>query len=307
LQAKRTAMGASRWQAAFLARHRLSDSYLDYAQQWFTPLARRLEKHQSSAGRPVLVAVNGSQGSGKTTVCDFLRQSLEHEHGLRAVSLSLDDFYLTLAQRRQQASAIHPLLLTRGVPGTHDMTLLQATLDELLNPAMDRVSIPRFNKAMDDRRARDEWDIVSGSLDIVLLEGWCLGVRSQAPEELEAPINDLERSEDADGRWRQHVNQQIRQEFEPLYRQVDQWVMLCAPSFDCVYKWRLQQEHKLARQHAGGNSRVMSDGQVARFIQFYERLTRQCLSQLPARVDHLYRLDDERQVTAELHTGSQAS
>ena len=144
-------------------------------------------------------------------------------------------------------------------------------------------------------------------LDIVLLEGWCLGVQAQAQDELESPINELEREEDVDGRWRQHVNQQISQEFEPLYRQVDRWVMLCAPSFDCVYSWRLEQEHKLAGQSDGDDNSIMSDSQVARFIQFYERLTRQCLGHLPDRVHHLYRLDSERQVTEEFHTVGLAS
>ena len=98
------------------------------------------------------------------------------------------------------------------------------------------------------------------------------------------------------------MNQAIGLDFEPLYRRVDQWVMLCAPSFDCVYNWRLQQEHKLAQRTASGNNRVMSDREVARFIQFYERLTRQCLAQLPGRVHHLYRLDEGRRVIEERHT-----
>ena len=302
MQAKKTAISASRWQAAFLARHKLPASYLDYAQRWFTPLARRLAEHQNGAARPVLVAVNGSQGSGKTTVCDFLRENLVQEHALRVVSLSLDDFYLTLEQRRRRASELHPLLRTRGVPGTHDMALLQATLDELLAPAMTRVPIPRFSKAEDDRLARDAWDTVTGPLDIVLLEGWCLGVRPQPPEELDNAVNALERDEDRDGRWRELVNHAIGRDFEPLYRRVDQWVMLCAPSFDCVYNWRLQQEHKLAQRTVSGNNRVMSDSEVARFIQFYERLTRQCLAQLPGRVHHLYRLDEERRVIEERHS-----
>jgi D-glycerate 3-kinase len=71
--------------------------------------------------------------------------------------------------------------------------------------------------------------------------------------------------------------------------------MLQAPSFDCVYRWRLEQEQKLAGGIGRGN-RIMNAAEVSRFIQFYQRLTELCLTELPARVHHLYPLDVERQV-----------
>jgi len=123
------------WQIALLERHQLPPAYLRYAQKWFDPLAEWLAGHQFGAKRPLLVAVNGCQGSGKTTVCDYLAALLEADHGCRVVALSLDDFYLTRAQREVLARSVHPLLATRGVPGTHDMQLLEQTLEALLAPA----------------------------------------------------------------------------------------------------------------------------------------------------------------------------
>ena len=305
MQVKATAMGSTGWQARYLARHRLPDSYLVYARKWFAPLAGWLVEHQKGANRPILVALNGSQGSGKSTVCDYLRETLEHDHGLKAIALSIDDFYLTLDRRRELAATVHPLLATRGVPGTHDMTLLRHTLDGLLAPdAGGPVEIPRFDKARDDRLPREAWDSVNDGVDVVLLEGWCVGVRPQQEGELAVPVNALERQEDPQGRWRALVNDTITREFMPLYARVDQWVMLCAPSFDCVYQWRLEQERKLADLQASpGDNRIMDEGQLARFIQFYERLTRHCLNDLPPRVHHLYRLDTRRQVVEQAHRG----
>ena len=46
--------------------------------------------------RPRLIAINGAQGSGKTTLCRFL-ETLLIEHNLRTVTLSLDDLYLPRA------------------------------------------------------------------------------------------------------------------------------------------------------------------------------------------------------------------
>ena len=239
-----------------------------------------------------MVAVNGSQGSGKSTLCDYLREYLENQHQLATLSLSLDDFYLTSPQRRQLAIDVHPLLATRGVPGIHDMGLLQRTLEALLGG--EPVRIPRFDKAVDDRVPDSEWQSVAAGTRVILLEGWCLGATAQSVDDLAEPVNELERREDGDGRWRNYVNTILSERFSAVYQRVDQWVMLQAPSFDCVYRWRLEQEQKLGKVSDGEG--VMDSGQVARFIQHYQRLTEHCLKTLPDRVNHLYRLDEGRTV-----------
>jgi len=287
------------WQVEFLHRHALGPGYLPHAQKWFDPLAGILAAHQHGAAGPQLVAVNGCQGSGKTTLCAYLLARLEAINGLRAVSLSLDDFYLTRAEREALAAEVHPLLATRGVPATHDMALLGATLDALLAPQGSApVAVPRFDKALDDRRPRSDWDQVAGPVDIVLLEGWCLGARPQSAAQLARPVNQLERVEDPDGRWRACVNAALERDFPALYQRVHYWVMLQAPSFASVYAWRLEQEQKLRLATEGRGQGLMSETAVARFIQFYQRLTEHCLASLPAQVDYLYRLDSRRRITA---------
>ncbi len=285
------------WQQAFLERHRLAPSYLATAQKWFDPLVDALVAHHRGAARALLVGVNGCQGSGKTTLTDYLVCALAARHGLNAISLSLDDCYLGRAERARLAAEVHPLLVTRGVPGTHDMPLLQHTLDALLNFA-GPVSLPAFDKAHDDRCPPGSWRQVEAAPDLVLLEGWCLGARPSAVGE---PVNELERLEDPDGRWRRFVNEALARDFLPLYGRVHRWIMLRAPSFDCVYRWRLEQERKLAAARGAGASGIMDERALARFIMHYQRLTEDCLQDLPGRVDHLLALDEHRQVI-----GSQA-
>jgi D-glycerate 3-kinase len=288
------------WQREFLQRHQLGTSFLQTAQEWFTPLAHALAAQQQQARRPMLVALNGCQGCGKTTVADFLCASLAAEHGLRTVCLSLDDFYLTLAERETLAQTVHPLLKTRGVPGTHDMALLRQTLAHLLDAQhCAEVAIPRFDKAADDRRAKCDRDSITTPVELVLLEGWCLGALPQSPEALSRPVNALERNEDTDGRWRSYSNDIVRREFQPLYRLVDEWIMLRAPSFDCVFAWRREQERKLAATLSPERAAMlMDDTALHRFIQHYERVTRQCLEVLPDKVHHLFQLTDARRVSA---------
>jgi D-glycerate 3-kinase len=300
---------ASDWRATLLERHQLDSAYLDTARTWFDPLASTLAAFQQAAGRPVLVALNGCQGSGKTTLCDYLCTALAADHALVAVALSLDDFYLTHIERQTLASTVHPLLATRGVPGTHDMDLLQQTLEQLLHQSdAERVAIPRFDKALDDRRPRAAWDVIDETAHVILLEGWCLGAGPEPGAALINPVNSLERDEDPAGLWRDYINEALANEFAPLYALVDQWIMLHAPSFDCVFEWRREQESKLAAtlppEQADG---LMGDDTLRRFIQHFERLTRQCLRELPARVNHLFSLDHERRITDYLHRASAVS
>ena len=287
----------------FLKEYRLPLSFLKTVDAWYMPLAEQISKHHAAAGRTLLIGMNGSQGSGKSTLAALLTRLLVNNHGLKAIDLSIDDFYHTRQSRLSLANKVHPLLETRGVPGTHDVSLMCETLQQLMRKSGD-VLIPRFDKARDDRCPESEWDRISTPIDIVIVEGWCLGTPAQADEELHAPVNELEALEDPDGSWRRHVNQQIKGPYQDIYRMMDLWVMLQAPSFECVYQWRLEQEEKLAENRLQGErenssrSRVMTATQIKRFIQYYQRLTEHSLKQLPKRVHYLFRLDAERRIVA---------
>jgi len=285
----------------FLKEHSLPLSFLNTVDEWYMPLARRIAKHHAAADRPLLIGVNGSQGSGKSTLAALLTQLLAQEFGLKAIDLSIDDFYLSRESRLSLARQVHPLLETRGVPGTHDVSLMCETLQQLTRESSG-VRIPRFDKASDDRYPENQWDRVPAPFDIVIVEGWCLGTPAQADEALLLPVNDLEACEDPDRRWRRYVNQQLGERYQDIYQMMDLWIMLQAPSFACVYRWRLEQEAKLADkllasdQPNSARNRLMTATQISRFIQHYQRLTEHSLQQLPEQVHFLFRLDADRQV-----------
>lgn len=283
---------------AFLHDEQLPDSYLALVAERFAPLAVDIATYQKKLGRPLLIGINGSQGSGKSTLAALLRVLLSNEHGRAVLDLSIDDFYLTRDERQALAKQVHPLLATRGVPGTHDTGLLLQTLESLLAGAAG-VAIPRFNKALDDRVPEGKWDQSESALDVIILEGWCLGAPAESSASLTQPINALEEHEDSEGVWRAYVNRCISDAYQAVYDKVDLWVMLQAPSFDSVYRWRLEQEQKLAarlRETGESDKRVMTEAQIARFIQHYQRLTEQSLRALPETVNYLFCLDEQRQI-----------
>jgi D-glycerate 3-kinase len=282
------------WIEAYLRQERLPQSYRATITSALAPLATAIAQRVRQSDQPVIVGLCGSQGSGKSTATGVLCELLRLE-GLSAAALALDDFYLPRAQREELARTVHPLLRTRGVPGTHDVELAQAVIDSLA--IAEPVPLPSFNKATDDRRPRSQWPVFQGPARVVILEGWCVGAVPQTEAQLAQPVNALERDEDADGRWRGHVNAQLAGPYRALFDRLSPLVLLKAPSFEVVYGWRLQQEHKLRErlaQEGGDSSGVLSDAGVARFISHYERLTRHILTEMPRRADHVISLDAQR-------------
>ena len=246
-------LGAEMSGEAMDLRARADEAFVDWAL-----LAVLTAKLVRQGGIRVL-AISGSQGSGKSTFAAMLVRALSVE-GVRASAVSIDDFYLSKKARRALAAAVHPLLVTRGVPGTHDHAWLAKLLRHHL--ADEAASVPRFDKATDDRSGEEVIDT-----DCLILEGWCVGVTCQEPEALALPINALEVIEDPDGVWRHWVNAQINH-YKPIWEAVEFWVHLRVPDFAQVYEWRARQEADLSPAHR------MADATLKRFIQHYERLTR---------------------------------
>jgi len=280
----------------FLSRHRLPAAFLKTARDFYLPLAVRLPSFRHD-DNPLLFGINGAQGTGKSTLADFLAKAAEELFGWRTAVLSIDDFYLTRAERQVLARDVHPLFATRGVPGTHDMTMLSNVLDQIENlPADAAMRLPRFDKSTDERAKESTWPTVDGPLDMVVLEGWCVGSEAQKDDAMREPVNDLEREEDADGSWRTTANEKLAVLYEPVFARLDALVFLAAPSFEAVFRWRLEQEQKLADATAG--SEIMDESEVARFIRFYERITRHNLRVLPERADVVLTLDENHAVVA---------
>ncbi|WDE04203.1 kinase [Thalassomonas viridans] len=280
----------------FLQHQQLPRDYLVTAEQHFTPLLKAIVRLAQNSQKPVIfIGINGCQGSGKSTLADYMSRVLIHEYRLNTVCCSLDDFYLDHIQRQQLAKSVHPLLATRGVPGTHDIALLGNTLDKLAN-AETGFPLPKFDKASDNPVPHKLWPQVTAKIDIILFEGWCWGTPPQQENELWFPVNALEQEQDPEGIWRKFVNHQLALFYQPLYRHMDLWLMLKAPSFDCVYRWRLEQEQKLRQKLAGTSNQHtgMTETEIAGFIQHFQRLTQHSLVSLPDRVDHLLTLDRER-------------
>lgn len=238
--------------------------------------------------RPVVLGICGAQGSGKSTLARAVERAAL-ARGIAAATLSLDDLYLTRAEREALAREVHPLLKTRGVPGTHDVDLGLSVFGGL--DRGEATPLPRFDKARDDRATPDR---APPGCRLLIFEGWCVGARPQEPSALCEPVNALEANEDPDGRWRAYVDAMLAGSYAELFARIDVLALLAAPGFDVVFDWRMQQENQLRDRVGPGAPGLMDAKGIMRFIQHYERLTRHILDEMPARADVLVRIGEDR-------------
>ncbi len=273
---------------ALIAAEGLPADYRDVVESFWRPLAKRIASENK---RPLVVGINGAQGSGKSTLCRFL-ETLLADFGLNAITVALDDLYLGRAARERLGVEDHPLFATRGVPGTHDIALGEAVVDALL--AGRAAALPRFDKAIDDRAPQGIR--AEPPVDVILFEGWCVGAVPQPSGALRAPINRLEAEEDADGAWRREVNRRLATDYAGLFGRIDLLVMLMVEGFEPVRANRLLQERKLAERNPGAPG-IMDEATLDRFLMHYERLTRWMLEEMPARADVLIPIGHDQRPT----------
>ena len=236
--------------------------------------------------------ITGLQGSGKTTLAHQVA-ALAARGGRAVVVLSIDDVYLDQPARAQLARDVHPLLATRGPPGTHDVALACGVLDALRDGKS--VPLPRFDKMGDRRWPQAAWP-ASGRADLVLLEGWFNQVPAEHEDDLADPRNALERDEDPVGTWRRYCNAALGRDYPPLWQRMDRSLFLQPPGFEAVPGWRWQQEQTL--RAANPACTAMDEAQVLRFVQHFERVSRQALRTLPGLADVVVELDAARQPMA---------
>ena len=262
---------------------------------FYLPISDKIYKDYLKDKKKIkIIGLTGGQGSGKSTISKILKIILKEKYNLNTVIFSIDDFYKTLSDRKKMASRISSLFLTRGVPGTHDYFLLYECLKKIKRKKFKKFLIPKFDKSTDDRTSRKKWQKVIKKPDIVIFEGWCVGVESQKNKDLLAPINTLEKEQDKKRVWRYTVNKLLKTNYRKIFKMIDTYIFLKVPSFQHVFKWRLLQEKKLKITSKG--KKIMNDQQIKNFIMYYERLTKHMLKTFEETADIVIKIDSHHKL-----------
>ena len=245
----------------------------------YIPISFWIENKYKKKGETLILGFSGGQGSGKTTVTGILKIILKKFFKRRIHVSSIDDFYKTLEDRNKISNNIHPLLKTRGVPGTHDINLVKNFFNIIRKKKFKKIKLPKFEKAMDNRLEKKYWFNIKQKPDIVILEGWCVGAKPQSNFLIKKSINALEQHEDRDLIWRKYINKKLKKEYKQLFSMIDYFIFMKIPNFRMVLKWRLLQENKLKKK-SHSKKKIMSFNGIERFIMFYQRITLQMVKDL---------------------------
>ena len=252
----------------FKNKDRMIKSFLIPVSFW---IAKKVDKKQ-----PLIIGLAGGQGSGKTTISSILTLILQKYFKLNVFKVSIDDFYKTRKDRRLLSKNKHPLLMMRGVPGTHDIDLMLSFFKKIKSKNFKSLKVPTFNKAIDNRYPKNLWHKIESKPDVIIFEGWCVGARAQTATQLKKPINSFEKVNDQNTKWRIYVNNQLKTKYKILFNQLDGLLYLKAKNFNLLKEWRLKQERKLWLQTKNKkNLKIMSSGDVINFMQTYQRITQQ--------------------------------
>ena len=252
--------------------------------------------------KPYFVGLAGGQGTGKTTISSLIKIILSKYFKLKVFKISIDDFYKTRKERMSLSKRIHPMLLTRGVPGTHDINMMLSFFKKVKNKKFKRLKLPTFNKAIDDRSNKKSWYELNEKPDVIIFEGWCVGAKSETNNTLKKTINSMEKAKDQKKIWRKYVNYQLKSKYKNLYSQLNCLIYLKARNFNLLQKWRLKQERKLwIKSKMKSNSKIMSKVDVINFMQTYQRITQNMFRYMPKYASIIFNLNSNHQIKSAVY------
>ena len=252
--------------------------------------------------KPYFIGLAGGQGTGKTTISSIIKIILEKYFKLKVFKISIDDFYKTRKERINLSKKIHPMLMTRGVPGTHDIKMMLDFFKKTKVKSFKKMKLQNFNKAIDDRSPKKKWYNINQQPDIIIFEGWCVGARAEINKTLKKPINSIEKTNDENLVWRKYVNHQLKTKYKKLYSQLNCMIYLKAKNFSLLQKWRLKQEKKLwLNTKKKSRHKIMSKSDVINFMQTYQRITQNMFKNMPKYASIILNLNDNHQIKSAVY------
>ena len=252
--------------------------------------------------KPFIVGLGGGQGAGKTTITSIISIVLKKYFKLNVFKISIDDFYKTRKERFLLSKKLHPLLMTRGVPGTHDINFILDFFKKVKDNKFKSLRLPKFNKAIDDRCKKKLWYSIKKRPDVIIFEGWCVGARAEKNNTLKKAINSIEKIDDIKLIWRKFVNQQLKSKYKKLYNQLNCLLYLKVNNFGLLQRWRLKQERKLwLKNRKLSNNKVMSKKEVIKFMGTYQRVTQNMLKGVPKYASIIFNLNSNQQIKSVIY------
>ena len=233
------------------------------------------------------IMVAGSQGSGKSSLSKLIKLYLEKFYNKSVVIISMDDFYLSKKQRTQLSKNIHPLFLTRGAPGTHDLELLNRKIMQIFDKEFP-VYLPIFDKVTDTRK-RTYRKVLKG--DVIIFEGWCAGAQPVNQSYLQKNFNNLEKYKDKNFIWRNSYNKYLN-EYQKIFSQFNYFIYFQFNQWSHVLDWKYKQELELRDKKKD----LALKKYLKEFIQYYEKVSKWMHLKVPKYCNILIKLNAHQKI-----------
>jgi D-glycerate 3-kinase len=238
----------------------LSPLPIDPLWNLWLPLAFQLAQWRNQCQHQCLIqGFLGGQGAGKTTLTTILSLILK-QLNYQCVNLSLDDLYLPYPDR-VQLQQHDPRLVRRGPPGTHDIQLGLQVLQQFREGQFP-IELPRFDKSLHQGAGDRTLAEIVTHADILLFEGWFVGVRPIDPMLFRTAPNPIVTP--FDRQFAQDMNERL-QDYLPLWKFLDRLIVLYVPNYQLSQQWRKQAEHLMIAQGKSG----MGDTEIDQFVEYF--------------------------------------
>ena len=136
------------------------------------PLLSQAYNLQNNFSERKIIGISALPGTGKTTLGNWL-EAVSLKLNFKIAVISIDDFYLP-SEEMQLAIKDNPWDVARGFPGSHSVKLMY---EKLYTWKLDgKLNVPVFEKSLRNGLGdRSHWR--SDSPDLLIIEGWFLGVK----------------------------------------------------------------------------------------------------------------------------------
>lgn len=220
------------------------------------PLLSQAYKFHNNFSNRKIIGISALPGTGKTTLGNWL-EAISLKLNFKIAVISIDDFYLP-SDEMKLAIKNNPWNVSRGFPGSHSVKLMY---EKLLSWKLNgELNVPVFDKALRNGLGdRSHWR--SDNPDILILEGWFLGVEPLSVDIDDQPLNLLNlNSTEIDYRYK---IQQNLNSYLDIWNLVDNIWHLKPLMFEYMNMWKSNQEKEMFLQR--GNA--LQDEKLSNFIR----------------------------------------
>ena len=220
------------------------------------PLLSQAYKFQNNFSHRKIIGISALPGTGKTTLGKWL-EAISLKLNFKIAVISIDDFYLP-SEEMKLAIKDNPWNVSRGFPGTHSIELMHEKLIEWKQTGV--LNVPSFDKSLRSGLGdRSFWK--KESPDLVILEGWFLGVKPIISSYLEDEIYTLDLN-NKEILYRERIQKKLEKYYD-IWKLLDKLWHLKPENFIYTNSWKLQQEKEMLENKGV----ALSDKRLSDFLR----------------------------------------